>query len=88
MHLRHLTLGDCDEARQARFGCEQIVERGIETAGPFAVGESIPDRKQASLPVVQKPEVDAVDEDRRARGQLFKAPGLRGLSMIHEQAQA
>ena len=54
---RNVALGDGDEARQSRFGREQIVEIGIETA----VGAAITDRKKLAIGIEQKAEFHRVE---------------------------
>ena len=65
VHLRHVALGDRDEAGQARFRREQIVVRRIEPAGAVGIGEAVADREQLALRIEQKPEVHRVEERRR-----------------------
>ena len=44
--LRHVALGDGEEARQARLGGEQVVVGAVEATRPGGVGQSIADREQ------------------------------------------
>ena len=67
MRFGHVALRNRQEARQARFGREQVVERRIETARPLGVGQAVADGEQLSLGVVQKPEVDRREQRAGAR---------------------
>ncbi len=71
--LRDVALGDGDEARQARFGGEQVVERVVEAPGTFGVGEPIADREDAAAPVVEHVEAHVVGQPRRAARERFAA---------------
>ena len=64
--LRHVAFGDGDEARQTRFGCEQVVERVVESTRTFCIRESIPDGEDPPAAVVQHLETHVVGQSRGA----------------------
>ena len=61
MTLGHVALGDGDEAGEARFGGEQVVERRIEPRAAELIGEAVADREEVPLPVVQEAEMHFVE---------------------------
>src|SRR5205085_6588078 len=62
---RDVTLRDREEAREARFGRQQVVAAGIETA----VGHSIPDREELAHRIEEEPEVHLGDPGARLLGE-------------------
>src|SRR5438477_4003279 len=50
MVLRYLTLRDGHKARQARFGCQQVVERPIRLTRSIGIRQAITNRKNALAP--------------------------------------
>ena len=67
--LRHVALGDRDEARQARFRGQQVVERVVEPPRAVGVGEPVADREDPAAPVVEH-----VEPHRRRRAGTRAAP--------------
>ena len=70
MRIGDIALGDCDEARDARFGGEQVVEGVVEAAGSLGVGRAEADRQQTALLVVEHLEVHAWRKIRAANAHL------------------
>ena len=69
VRLRHVALGDGEEAGEPRLGGEQVVERRIEPARVLGVGEAVADREQLPLRVEEEAEVHRVEERGGARRQ-------------------
>ena len=57
MASRHVALGNRNEARQARFGGEQVITVGIEAA----FRNPIPDREELTRRVEEKTELHRVE---------------------------
>ena len=66
---RHIALGDGEQAGQARFGGEQVVEARVE----LLLGDAKADVKQVALAVVQKSEICGPCERLAACGKLMQA---------------
>jgi len=72
MLLRNVAARDGDEARKSRFGCQQVVVRGIEPSRPLGVRQTKPDRERAADAVVQESPLHAVGERVAATGQIVE----------------
>ena len=72
VRLGHIALRDGDEAGQARFGCQQIVVRRIETARAFGIRRAITDREEAARFVVEETGSSSVGENGRAPRQVVE----------------
>ena len=66
---RHVALGDREQAGQARFGGEQVVEAGVE----LLLGDAVADVEQVPLAVVQEREIGLPGERLAARGNRLQA---------------
>ena len=73
MLLGHLVAGDGDEARQTRFGGEQVIVRGIQPARPFGIGQPKTDREHSPCTLVEKRPVHAVGEGVGALREIHQA---------------
>ncbi len=78
MLLGDVTLGDGDEAREARLRGQQIVVRGVGPAGLVAFAGAIANREELSAGVIKEGEVHSIDERAGARGQSLQAAGQVG----------
>ncbi len=67
--LRHVALGDGDEAGEPRFRRQQIVERAVGAARTVGVGEPVADREDAPAAIVEEAEPHLVGEQRGAARQ-------------------
>ena len=77
VHLRHVALGDREEARQARFRRQQVVVRRIEPARALGIREAVADREQLPLGFVEEPKSMRVEQRRRARAASAGASSLQ-----------
>ena len=68
--LRNVTLRNGHEACQARFGGEQIIEGVVEPRGTVRIGETVTNRENAAMTVVQKRKSHVVDERRSTRDKV------------------
>ena len=73
--LRHVALGDGEEARETSLGGEQVVVGRVQSAGPADVGEPVADREELALAVVEEAEAHPVRERLRPLGQARKPRG-------------
>ena len=87
MGFGNVALGDGQEAREARFGREEVVERRIAAAGAVVVREAIADREQLTLRVVQESEVDAVEDRDGAGGERVEMQPLQRDRQRDERAR-
>ncbi len=69
VHLRHVPLGDREEAGQPGFGRQQIVVGRIQPAGAVGIRQAVPDREQLPDGIQQEAEVHGLEEHVRARRQ-------------------
>ena len=67
--LRHVALGDGDEAGESRFRRQQIVERAVRAAGTIGVREPVADREDAPPAIVEKTKPHLVGQQRGAGSQ-------------------
>ena len=75
--LRHVALGDGDEAGEARFRRQQVVEGAVQTARAFCVREPVADREDAAPAIVEEVEPHAGRERRGALRQALERGVLR-----------
>ncbi len=73
--LRHVALGDGEEARQARLRGQQVVEGEVGAAGPAGVGQTVADDEELAPGVVEEGEVHAVRERHGAAGDVGEQGG-------------
>ncbi len=73
VQLGNVAFRNGDEARQARFGGQEVVVGVVQAARPFGVGEAIADREEVPPRVVEEPEAHAVEQRRRARRRPLEA---------------
>ena len=67
--LRHVALGDREEAREPRLRSEEIVEGAVQPARTVRVGQAVPDREELPVGPVQESEAHPVRQRRRAGGE-------------------
>ena len=87
MVLRDVAFRDGDEAREAGFRCEQIVEGRVEPSRTLGVRETVADREDAPSPVVEQTEPHSVAQRRRTEGQRTK-PRFGGFALKVQRRDA
>ena len=76
MALRHVALGDREEAREPRLRSEEIVEGAVQPAGTVRVGQAVPDREELPIGAIQEGETHPVRQCRRP-GRERREPRLQ-----------